>query len=254
MSCRRICLCRWMMAPVTILPGMQLPAISLMSTSGTTVDLSQLPGRTVLYCYPRTGRPGEASPDGWDLIPGARGCTPQSCAFRDHHAELQQLHARVFGLSAQDTAYQQEAVQRLHLPFELLSDAELTFTQALRLPTFVVASMTLIKRVTLLIENGQIIKVFYPVFPPDQNAAQVIRWLIALSSALDQAIQKLSAGLETAQDRAVAREAVQLLRTRGVDGIILGCTEIPLLLQEEADDLINPLQLLAEAAVRHALR
>jgi peroxiredoxin len=159
------------------LPGLRLPSIPLMSTAGSLVDLAQLPGTTVVYCYPRTGRPDQEVPEGWDDIPGARGCTPQSCAFRDHYQELQQLDAQVFGLSTQDTVYQREAVERLHLPFALLSDAGLAFTYALRLPTFEFASMTLIKRLTLIIVNGQIVKVFYPVFPPDQNAATVIAWL-----------------------------------------------------------------------------
>ena len=159
------------------LTGFLLPDVALISTAGSMVHLAKLPGRTVIYCYPRTGRPDQPIPAGWDLIPGARGCTPQSCAFRDHYQELQGLHTDVYGLSTQDTAYQQEAAQRLHLPFPLLSDADLTFTKALRLPTFTVDSMTLIKRVTLIVEDGEIIKVFYPVFPPDQNAANVIDWL-----------------------------------------------------------------------------
>jgi peroxiredoxin len=162
------------------LTGFLLPDIALMSTAGTLVNLAKLPGRTVVYCYPRTGRPDQAIPTGWDAIPGARGCTPQSCAFRDHYQELQGLHTDVYGLSTQDTAYQQEAALRLHLPFPLLSDADLIFTKALRLPTFTVDSMTLIKRVTLIVEDGEIIKVFYPVFPPDQNAANVIDWLSRL--------------------------------------------------------------------------
>ena len=159
------------------LTGFLLPDMALMSTEGTLVNLAKLPERTVVYCYPRTGRPDQALPTGWDAIPGARGCTPQSCAFRDHYQELQGLHTGVYGLSTQDTAYQQEAAQRLHLPFPLLSDADLIFTKALRLPTFTVDSMTLIKRLTLIVEDGEIIKVFYPVFPPDQNAANVIDWL-----------------------------------------------------------------------------
>jgi len=141
------------------------------------VDLSSLPGRTVVYCYPRTGRPDEDLPGGWDEIPGARGCTPQSCAFRDHHAELQGLGARVFGLSTQDTAYQREAVERLHLPFELLSDEDLAFARALGLPTFEVEGMALIKRLTLVICDGHIERVFYPVFPPSKNADEVVEWL-----------------------------------------------------------------------------
>jgi peroxiredoxin len=159
------------------LVGLPVPSIPLASTAGGTVDLAALPGRTVVYGYPRTGQPDQDPPPGWDAIPGARGCTPQSCAFRDHHAELQALGACVFGLSTQDTPYQQEAVARLHLPFPLLSDADLVFTHALRLPTFTVAGMTLLKRLTLILRDGTIEHVFYPVFPPDQNAAEVIAWL-----------------------------------------------------------------------------
>lgn len=159
------------------LPGIRLSPVVLPSTSGEPVDLSSLPGKTVVYCYPRTGRPDENLPRGWDEIPGARGCTPQSCAFRDHHAELQTLGVRVFGLSTQDTGYQREAVERLHLPFELLSDEGLAFAKALKLPTFEAESMTLIKRLTLVIHDGRIEKVFYPVFPPGENAGEVVEWL-----------------------------------------------------------------------------
>lgn len=159
------------------LPGMQIPSLPLASTGGRRVDLAWLPGRTVVYCYPRTGRPDQDPPKGWNDIPGARGCTPQACAFRDHHTELQALRARVFGLSTQDTAYQQEAVQRLHLPFELLSDEQLAFARALRLPTFDVEAMPLIKRLTLVIRDGRIEKVFSPAFPSDANAGEVIAWL-----------------------------------------------------------------------------
>lgn len=141
------------------------------------VDLARLSGRTVLYCYPRTGRPDQEPPQGWNEIPGARGCTPQSCAFRDHYRELQTLGAGVFGLSAQDSDYQRETVERLHLPFELLSDERLEFVNGLQLPTFRVGSMMLIKRLTLILLDGAVEKVFYPVFPPDQNAAAVIDWL-----------------------------------------------------------------------------
>jgi peroxiredoxin len=159
------------------LPGLGLPSVRLASTVGGSVDLSGLSGRTVVYCYPRTGRPDQDLPRGWDEIPGARGCTPQSCSFRDHHEELRALGARVFGLSTQETDYQREAAERLRLPFELLSDEELTFAKALRLPTFEVEGMTLIKRLTLVVEDGRIEKVFYPVFPPDENAEEVIGWL-----------------------------------------------------------------------------
>ena len=159
------------------LPGVKLPKVALATTNGATVDLSAIPGRFVLYVYPMTGRPGVPLPDGWDGIPGARGCTPQSCSFRDHYAELKSLNASVFGLSAQTTDYQREARDRLHLPFELLSDSGHRLKQLLRLPTFNVADMELYKRLALIVENGQIKKVFYPVFPPDQNAADVLAWL-----------------------------------------------------------------------------
>jgi peroxiredoxin len=159
------------------LPGVRLPPVSLRSTAGDFVDLSTLTGTTVVYCYPLTGRPDLDLPEGWDEIPGARGCTPQSCAFRDHHAELRELETRVFGLSTQDSAYQCEAAQRLHLPFLLLSDERLEFARALNLPTFEADGMTLIKRLTLVIEEGVISKVFYPVFPPGKNAEDVLDWL-----------------------------------------------------------------------------
>ena len=159
------------------LPGMRMPSVSLMSTEGYPVDLSTLTGTTVVYCYPLTGKPDQDLPPGWDGIPGARGCTPQSCAFRDHHAELKELGARVFGLSSQDTAYQREAAGRLHLPFPLLSDENLEFARALGLPTFEAEGMILIKRLTLVIERGEIEHVFYPVFPPGRNAEEVVRWL-----------------------------------------------------------------------------
>ncbi len=159
---------------------MSVPSIALPATDGSTLDLSALPGRVVLYAYPRTGRPGEPNPDGWEAIPGARGCTPQSCAFRDHFAELQSLGVdHVFGLSAQDAPYQREAAERLHLPFPLLSDEHLTLTQALRLPTFTTHGMTLLRRLTLILRDGVIEHVFYPVFPPDRNAADVAAWLRA---------------------------------------------------------------------------
>ncbi len=162
------------------LTGRKLPDLALAATDGAQVNLAKLPGRTVLYIYPRTGRPGQALPTGWDAIPGARGCTPQSCAFRDHFAELRRLGvAQLFGLSTQDTAYQREAAERLQLPFPLLSDAGLAFTRALELPTFVVDGMTLIKRMALVIDDGMITKVFYPVFPPDRNAADVVAWIRA---------------------------------------------------------------------------
>lgn len=159
------------------LPRLRLPSMPLPSTGGETVDLAGLRGRTVVYCYPRTGRPDQDMPKGWNEIPGARGCTPQSCAFRDHYEDLAALGARVFGLSTQTTDYQREAVGRLGLPFSILSDADLRLAKALRLPTFEVESMVLIKRLTLVLRDGKIEKVFYPVFPPDKNAEQVIAWL-----------------------------------------------------------------------------
>ena len=160
------------------LTGMAWPALPLPATDGTTVDLSRLSGRAGVYAYPRTGRPGVDNPEGWDMIPGARGCTPQSCAFRDHLAELRAKGVdHVFGLSTQDSAYQREAAERLHLPFPLLSDAGGRMTAALRLPTFAIGGMTLLKRITLVVEEGRIGHVFYPVFPPDRSAATVVAWL-----------------------------------------------------------------------------
>ncbi len=162
------------------LKGARVASIPLPATDGTTVDLSTLPGTVVVYAYPRTGRPGVENPEGWDLIPGARGCTPQSCAFRDHYQELKRLGvSRLFGLSTQDTAYQREAAERLHLPFPILSDEKLRFARAMRLPTFQTNGMTLLKRLTLVIRDGIIQQVFYPVFPPDRNASEVVAWLVA---------------------------------------------------------------------------
>jgi peroxiredoxin len=160
------------------LTGLKLPSVVMVATDGSRIDLAALGGRTVLYIYPRTGVPGQPMPDRWDAIPGARGCTPQSCSFRDHFAELKQLGvAQLFGLSTQDSDYQREAAERLHLPFPILSDAKLAFTRALDLPTFTVAGMTLLKRMALVIDSGAIAKVFYPVFPPDKNAEEVVTWL-----------------------------------------------------------------------------
>ncbi|MCZ6875189.1 MAG: peroxiredoxin [bacterium] len=159
------------------LAGTHLSSVPLMSTAGQVVDVSRLPGYTVVYCYPRTGRPDRTPSAGWNAIPGARGCTPESCAFRDRFHHLQALSVEVFGLSTQDTADQQEAVERLHLPFALLSDAELAFTRALGIPTFEFDSMILIKRLTLMIREGRIEHVFYPIFPPDKHAEEVVSWL-----------------------------------------------------------------------------
>jgi peroxiredoxin len=162
------------------LQGTRLPDIALPATGGGSVTLATLKGRTVVYIYPRTGVPGTDLPPGWDKIPGARGCTPQSCSFRDHFGELKRLGvAQLFGLSTQDTAYQQEAASRLHLPFAILSDEKLTLTKALKLPTFTTSGMTLLKRMALVIDDGKISHVFYPVFPPDKSAEEVIAWLQA---------------------------------------------------------------------------
>ncbi|MEJ0070274.1 MAG: peroxiredoxin [Pseudomonadota bacterium] len=160
------------------LTGLALGPLPLAATDGSRVDLAALAGRTIVYVYPRTGRPGEDPPDGWEAIPGARGCTVQSCSFRDHFAALRACGvAHVFGLSTQDTDYQREAVARLHLPFEILSDADLALARAIRLPTFAVAGETLLKRLVLVIDDGVIAKLFYPVFPPDRSADEVLAWL-----------------------------------------------------------------------------
>ena len=157
------------------LTGARMPSIALPSTGGASVDLAVLPGRTILYAYPRAG---EESPPGWDLIPGARGCTPEACGFRDHHAELLAAGAnRVYGLSTQASQIQRALVERYHLPFEILGDAGYELTDALRLPTFEAAGMRLLKRHTLVIDDAVISHVFYPIFPPDQHATEVVAWL-----------------------------------------------------------------------------
>jgi len=162
------------------LVGLAWPDLALAATDGSSVNLSRRRGRTVVYAYPRTGRPGQALPTGWDAIPGARGCTPQSCGFRDHFAELSALGvARLYGLSTQEPDDQREVAERLHLPFALLSDARLALQRALKLPTFAVDGMTLLRRLSLVLDDGAITKVFYPVFPPDKSAAEVIAWLRA---------------------------------------------------------------------------
>jgi len=161
------------------LMGSALPQVSLTSTAGKTVDLSTYAGTLVSYFYPMLGRPDSPPLVGWNEIPGARGCTPQTCAFRDHHAELKQLGVEMFGVSAQPLEDQQEAHARLHLPFELLNDRHLALTHALQLPTFEYAGSRLIKRLTIIALDGVIRKVFYPVFPPDKNAQQVVAWLRA---------------------------------------------------------------------------
>ena len=161
------------------LKGKKIPPVSLRATNDTAVDLSALKGRTVVFAYPRTGEPGKVSlVDDWDMIPGARGCTPQTCSFRDLFAELKAAGARqVFGLSTQSNQYQAEMAARLHLPFPVLSDEKLKLTEALQLPTMEVAGLTLIKRLALIVDDGRITHVFYPVFPPDRNAADVLDWL-----------------------------------------------------------------------------
>ena len=162
------------------LQGSLVPDVQLRSTNGPLVSLARLgKGRAVVYAYPRTGRPGEPElTDDWDLIPGARGCTPEACGFRDHYAELTAAGANVFGLSTQSTADQEELAARLHLPFPVLSDESLALTQAMRLPTFRAAGQTLLRRLTLVIRDGRVEHVWYPVFPPDRHAGEVLQWLL----------------------------------------------------------------------------
>lgn len=159
------------------LEGLSLPDVALPGTDGVPINFRALSGRWVIYIYPMTGRPGVPLPDGWDGIPGARGCTPQSCSFRDHYREIDELGTGIFGLSVQGSEDQREARDRLHLPFQLLSDSSLQWKSALRLPTFTLAGMELYKRLTLVVFDGKIRKTFYPVFPPDRNAADVLAWL-----------------------------------------------------------------------------
>jgi len=159
------------------LPGVELPGLRLQSTAGDLDLRKAAAGTLVLYIYPRTGRPGEPPPDGWDAMPGARGCTPQSCAFRDHRVELAELGADVVGLSAQVLSDQEEFAAREHIPYPIASDPELRLAAALGLPTFEIAGMRLYRRITLVARAARIEHVFYPVFPPDRNAAEVIAWL-----------------------------------------------------------------------------
>jgi peroxiredoxin len=161
------------------LTGLVIPDVALAATDGTQVSLARIPGRVVVFGYPRTGVPGRISPvPDWDMIPGARGCTPQACSYRDLHKDLTAAGAaRVLALSTQDTAYQRQAAERLHLPFPLLSDEKLALAKALRLPLMEAGGMTLIKRLAMIIDDGRITKVFYPVFPPDRNAGDVLAWL-----------------------------------------------------------------------------
>jgi peroxiredoxin len=163
------------------LPGTRLPAIDLRATDGSSVRLDRLGGdRAVVFAYPWTGRPGEPLLVAeWDSIPGARGCTPETCGFRDLHAQFVKRRVEVFGLSTQDTAYQQELVERLRLPFPVLSDERLVLTRALHLPTFEAAGQKLIKRLTLVVADATVCHVFYPIFPPDRHADEVLRWLDA---------------------------------------------------------------------------
>ncbi|KQB97232.1 BcpB protein [Loktanella sp. 1ANDIMAR09] len=162
------------------LEGQSLPDVTLKATDGPAIALGDLRGVTVIYVYPMTGRPDRDLPEGWNDIPGARGCTPQSCAFRDHFAELQAYGVdNLFGLSTQDTGYQTEAAERLHLPFALLSDVDRALGKALDLPGMEADGQYLHKRLTMIIKDGVIAKVFYPVFPPDQDAQNVMDWLRA---------------------------------------------------------------------------
>lgn len=160
-------------------PGAPVPAVTLVATDRRRLNLAALPAeRTILYCYPRTGRPREEplSPD-WDSIPAARGCTPEACSFRDHHEEIAAYGAEVYGISTQETDYQREAVERLGLPFPLLSDSQLVLTRALRLPTFEIGGHVLLKRLTLVVRGGRVEHVWYPVFPPDRHAEEIVGWL-----------------------------------------------------------------------------
>jgi peroxiredoxin len=163
------------------LTGLVVPPVALMSTQGRQVSLAEASrtSRVVVYGYPRTGVPDRDPPPGWDDVPGARGCTPQSCGFRDQHEAYRSLGVEVYGLSVQDTDYQREMAGRIHLPFEVLSDVDHALTRAMRLPTFVIHGNTLLKRIALVLHQGRVEKVFYPVFPPDRNSAEVLAWLRA---------------------------------------------------------------------------
>ena len=159
--------------------GRPLHAIAMPSTAGGTLDLATRAGRTVVYCFPRAGRPDVSLPEGWNDIPGARGCTPQSLAFRDQHDDIRALHADVVGISTQTPEDQAEIAERLNLPFPLLSDAEHRLARSLGLPMFEVEGMTMIRRLTLIVTEGIVDHVFYPVFPPDKAAEEVVVWLLA---------------------------------------------------------------------------
>jgi peroxiredoxin len=160
------------------LNGLTLPNLILRSTLNRDLNLFETSkSKTVFFFYPRTGRPDEPAPIGWDQIPGARGCTPQSCGYRDAHSKFHDLGIQIFGVSTQTTDFQQELVRRIHLPFEVLSDSEFKLTESLRLPTFEFNSMRLLRRLALFVENSTVQKVFYPVFPPNENASQVLTWM-----------------------------------------------------------------------------
>jgi len=162
--------------------GLTVPHLRFPATTGGELDLAELAsGRLVLFCYPRTGRPGVDPLPGWDAIPGARGCTPQACAYRDHHADLVGLGASVVGLSAQTAQQQREFAERSHIPFPLLSDPGLELSRALRLPTFTVAGQSFYRRLTFVAEAGTLVRIHYPVFPPDTDAERVVEWLRARS-------------------------------------------------------------------------
>ena len=167
------------------LEGIALPPVSLASTAGMLVDVSRLghKGRVVIFCYPMTGVPGQPLPEGWDMIPGARGCTPQTCGFRDLYKEFQGLKVEVFGCSTQTTEYQKEMADRLHVPFQILSDADFKLTDAIHLPTFDVDGKRLLRRLTMVIGADRIEHVFYPVFPPNESADEVMRWVRAHPAA-----------------------------------------------------------------------
>ena len=162
--------------------GTKIATIELCSTNGLIVDLGSIKGKVVIYCYPMTGRPDVPLPDGWNEIPGARGCTPQSCSYRDHYKEFQELGVEVYGLSTQTTDYQKEMVDRLSLPFNVLSDSQMELTQAINLPTFVVTGMVLLKRLTMVVDDSMIKSVHYPVFPSDSDPDWVLDYLERMST------------------------------------------------------------------------
>lgn len=208
------------------LVGLEVPDVMLPATMGGPISLARLKGRSIVFAYPRTGEPGRDNPDGWDAIPGARGCTPQACGFRDLFAELRSLGAtHVFGLSTQDESYQREMAERLHLPFPVLSDHGLAFARALDLPTMSVAGMTLLKRLTLVIDDGRITYVFYPVFPPDRSAEDVVQWLRGRGVMMQS---KQRPGLEKIRDRASRADVAAVI------AMLDGSPDVP---PDEGDEL-----------------